>query len=139
MLQNLTVDQVRQIAEHARRTGDAHRKLIGGMRDIDLGDQPLERGSRNPSDLDTLNVLDQTVQTAEMDELRATIGALSADTRQELKALMLVGRGDFTAGQWDQAMTEAGLTPSSADVDFLSERLLLADYLNKALYQLKLL
>ncbi len=70
MLQNLTVDQVRLIAEHARRTGEAHRKLIGGMRDIDLGEQPLERGSRNPSDLDTLNVLDQTVEEAEFGTTR---------------------------------------------------------------------
>ncbi|QJE73922.1 DUF3775 domain-containing protein [Aerophototrophica crusticola] len=133
---SLDVDQVRRIAELARTAAEAHRKVIGGLNDIDLGEQTLERGSRNPTDLDTLSILDQ-VGRPEIGALRDAIGGLSEEQRQELKAAMLVGRGDFAAGEWDQAMDQAAQVPASSDVDYLTEKVSLNDYLNKGLYALK--
>jgi len=138
MLTRLTVDQVRHVADLARRAADAHTRLVGGRNRIDLGEQPQERGSRNPSDIDTLNVLEDA-GSPEIETLKRAIGGLPEDMRHELKALMLVGRGDYAAAEWDAAMDYAGRTPATADVDFLAERLTLSDYLNKGLYQLKCL
>ncbi len=139
MLNHLSVDRVRVIADLAGRAADAHRSVIGGLYDIDLGDQPDERGSRNPTDLDTLNVLDQTGSRKELDGLRAAIADLDEPARQELKAVMLVGRGDFAAGDWDRAMDQAAQIPASTDVEYLAEKLDLHDYLTKALFALKCL
>lgn len=139
MFSLLEVAQVQRIAELARKAGDAHRQLIGGLHDIDLGDQPLERGSRNPTDLDSLSVLEKTTKLGEITQLRAAIDALPPDARHELKAVMLIGRGDFAVGQWDQAMDEAARTAPSGDADYLAERLNLHQYLTKALYAMKCL
>jgi len=138
MFSHVQVEEVRRIADLAGRAADAHRRLIGGLQDIDLGEQPLERGSRNPTDLDSLNLLGKT-GSRDYDALRAEIGRLPPEARQEVKAAMLIGRGDFAAGDWDRAMVEAAAVPESADVDYLSEKLDLHDHLAKALYELKCL
>ena len=39
--------------------------------------------------------------------LRGMIADLTEDARIELRAVMWVGRGDFSAGEWDQALTQA--------------------------------
>jgi len=139
MLTNIGADQIRRIADLAREAADAHRRLIGGLRDVDLGDQPKERGSRNPTDLDALNLLEKTANGIELERLRQAIDALEPEARQELKAAVLIGRGDFAPNQWDQAMIEAASIPASTDTDYLVEKLNLHTYLTKALYELKCL
>lgn len=139
MLNHLSVERVRAIADLAARAADAHRTVIGGLHDIDLGDQRAERGSRNPTDLDTLTLLDQTANHATLDALRAAIADLDEEARQELKATMLIGRGDFAAGEWDQAMDQAAQVPAGTDVEYVAEKLNLHDYLTKALFAMKCL
>jgi len=139
MFRTIGVEDVRNVADLARQAADAHRRLIGGVHDIDLGDQPQERGSRNPTDLDALNLLDNTTIRREIDALRNAIERLEPQGRQELKATMLIGRGDFAAGEWDRAMDAAAGIPASTDADYLAEKLALHDYLTKALYELKCL
>lgn len=136
MFSRIEVDQVRRIADLARQAADAHRRLVGGLRDIELGEQPDERGDRNPSDLDSLSLLGQTAERREFDALRDAIAELSPEQRQELKAATLIGRGEFAAGQWDEAMSAAAAIPASSDVDYVSERLNLHDELTKALFEM---
>jgi len=139
MLNRLSVDEVRRIAETAREAVAARDRLVGGLHNIDLGDQADERGSRNPTDIDTLKVIDQAGGDARYEALKEAIQRLGPDARQELKALYLLGRGDYTADQWRQAMDTAAQTPPSADIDYLSERLNLPEDLMKGLHKLRAL
>ena len=53
--------------------------------------------------------------------------------------VMLVGRGDFAPAEWDAAVGLAQGTPASGDVEYLAEKVALADYLNKGLFALNCL
>jgi hypothetical protein len=139
MLTNVTVAEVKRIAELARQAADARDRLLSKVHLLDLGEQTIERGSRNPTDLDALNVLESTVNTAEIGQLKAAIDALPEEARLELKAVMLVGRGDFAPAEWDAAVDLAQGTPASGDVEYLAEKVALADYLNKGLFALNCL
>lgn len=134
MLDALSLDDARRIVDLARRAAAARDRLVGGMRNIELGDQFAERGSRNPTDLDTLKVIDAAGGDAAFDALKETIQGLSPEARHEAKGLLLVGRGDFTREQWDEALDEAARTPASGDVDFLTDRGTLSQDLMKGLY-----
>ena len=58
----------------------------------------------NPTDDANLEVLEDENNTAVEEELRAAIDDLADDEQRELVALMLVGRGTYDAGEWDEAM-----------------------------------
>ncbi|NKE45581.1 DUF3775 domain-containing protein [Roseomonas frigidaquae] len=49
------------------------------------------------------------------DSLRAAILALNEDEQAALIALALVGRGDFTAEEWDEAIAQAGERDNGED------------------------
>jgi len=137
VLAHIVPEQVKHVADLAAAAGRARDALLSKVHKIELQDQAAERGSRNPTDLDSLNVLD-SVDSPELDALRGFIAGLGVDARQELKAVLLIGRGDFGPNQWDQALLDAGNTPPATDVDYLSEKVSLHDYLVKGLYLLGL-
>lgn len=139
MLNQISVDTVRQVARLADQAGDAQDRFLEGMRNIDLGDQPQGRGDRHPTALDTLDALAATGDSRQVDALRRSLSDLSPEERIELRAIMLIGRGDFAAGQWASAMIEAAAPPGTDSIDDLAEKIALHDYLMKGLYELKLL
>jgi hypothetical protein len=49
------------------------------------------------------------------DSLRAAILALNEDEQAALIALAMVGRGDFTAEEWDEALAQAAERDGGAD------------------------
>jgi hypothetical protein len=49
------------------------------------------------------------------DSLRAAILALNEDEQTALIALAMIGRGDFTAEEWDDALAQAGERDGGAD------------------------
>ena len=51
---------------------------------------------------------------------------------------MLIGRGDYAAGQWEEAVAAAQAVPDGSDIDYVAEKAPLRDYLMKGLYELKL-
>jgi glycosyltransferase involved in cell wall biosynthesis len=61
-----------------------------------------------------------------------------AAARHELIAVMWIGRDDYVADEWDEAVTRARAASDSGDVDYISEKGPLHDYLTKGLFQLKL-
>ena len=50
-----------------------------------------------------------------------------------LLALVWIGRGDYTAEEWDDAVSEARAMANRRDADYLIGTPLLADYIEEAL------
>lgn len=136
MLNRLSIDQVRRVAELSASALAARDRLVDKVYDLDLGDQTKER-DRNPTDFDSLWIL-ESVGNAEYRILKDFIASLSSEEREELKAVMLIGRGDYAAGQWDKALAAAQALPDGGDIDYVAEKVPLRDYLMKGLYELKL-
>ncbi|MGE0388488.1 MAG: DUF3775 domain-containing protein [Gammaproteobacteria bacterium] len=70
---------------------------------------------------------------ATFQEARLAIAALDADQQAELVALMWIGRGDFGADEWAQALAEALARANSRTADYLLGTPLVAIYLEEGL------
>ena len=89
----------------------------------------------NPSDEDMREVLQDYADDATYDELKEAIDDLNEDEQIELVALTWVGRGDFTADQWDEAVTAARDARSDHTAEYLIGIPVLSDYLEEGLSQ----
>jgi hypothetical protein len=134
MLRTLTPDGAREIAGLARGAAAARDRLVGGLGAAGLPEQAAERGSRNPTDLDTLSIVQAAGGDARYDALVGAVRGLAEDARTELEALSLVGRGDYAAKEWEAALEDVRGRPASAAADRLCERNTLAQDLEKGLY-----
>ncbi len=70
-------------------------------------------------------------------ELRSAIDDLEPDQQVSLVALMWLGRGDFGADEWGQALAQAEERWTDHTADYLIGTALLADYLGEGLSQLQ--
>ena len=64
-------------------------------------------------------------------ELRDAIDGLGDPERQELLALIWLGRGDYDADSWPEALRQAGETTIANVTDHLVGTPLLGDYLEE--------
>ncbi|MFQ6017163.1 MAG: DUF3775 domain-containing protein [Kiloniellaceae bacterium] len=69
-------------------------------------------------------------------EIKDTIEGLNDDHQAELVALVWLGRGDYTADEWDEAVRTARERHSNPTSDYLLGTPLLGDYLEEGLAQL---
>jgi len=70
-------------------------------------------------------------------EIKNIIDDLEPDQQVSLVALMWVGRGDFSAAEWPEALAQAEDRWSEHTADYLIGTALLADYLGEGLSQLQ--
>ncbi|USI72999.1 DUF3775 domain-containing protein [Sphingomonas morindae] len=88
----------------------------------------------DPSDSDdAYDMLEDDMNEASEDELRAAIDDLADDQQIELLALALVGRGTYDPSEWDDALEEARDPDAEPVLDQLLDMPLLADYLDAGL------
>jgi hypothetical protein len=87
-------------------------------------------GSDGPDD-DEREVLLDTPDNPTEQELRDAIEGLGVPERQELLALMWLGRGDYDADSWPEALREAVETTIANVTDYLVGTPLLGDYLEE--------
>lgn len=66
-------------------------------------------------------------------ELRQLIEDLNVDEAAELIALMWIGRGDYEASEWSEAVAEARQRPASRTSDYLLGMPMLGDWLEDGL------
>jgi hypothetical protein len=76
MLDALSPDDARRIVDLARTAAAAHDRLVGGMRNIELDERSAERGSRNPTNIRTLRVIDAAGGDATLVALKGALGCL---------------------------------------------------------------
>ncbi|HEX3417315.1 MAG TPA: DUF3775 domain-containing protein, partial [Stellaceae bacterium] len=85
----------------------------------------------DPPDDDERQVLLDTPDNPAEEELRGAIDGLGPPERQELLALMWLGRGDYDADGWPEALRQAGETTIANVTDYLVGTPLLGDYLDE--------
>jgi hypothetical protein len=103
--------------------------------EAELGEPKVARGLHDPAAAFGFDPLspDHPTRLA----LRAAIAALPPDAQHELRALVLVARGDFGAKEWGDAVARAAAAPDDP-IDFLTGRSDLHEELEKGLFELKL-
>ena len=87
-------------------------------------------GSDGPDDGEREVLLDTPDNPTEQ-ELRDAIDGLGPPERQELLALMWLGRGDYDGDSWPDALREAAENTIANVTDYLVGTPLLGDYLEK--------
>lgn len=76
-------------------------------REIEAEDPGAEADASNETDDGFRSVLTEEGYAPAHDELAAFIDAMDVDEQVELVALMWVGRGEFTADEWESALAQA--------------------------------
>jgi hypothetical protein len=135
VLQHITVDEVKEIARLSNEARQAQDRLLNKVRVMDRNEDGALLSEQM---LGTLDSLDVSLDNPALNALKERIDALSDEARYELMAVMWIGRGDYSAGQWDDAIAQARAGSDAGDVDYISEKGPLHDYLAKGLYNLKL-
>ena len=134
MLQELSADQARLIADLAKTARTARDVILDNVPEEDLGVPRSARGEHNPAG--TLGFDPLPLDDPALIELRATVCALVPAARAELFVLMRMGQGDFAIGDWDRGLSEAALLGDDTILAALTEDADLHEHLSKALYEL---
>ncbi|MDX2225146.1 MAG: DUF3775 domain-containing protein [Rhodospirillaceae bacterium] len=115
-------------------------KAREAMADVhELQDEP---GQHSGDDVMKDDLPEEDVPTPpgspEFEELKDFIKALNEDERFELVALAWIGRGTFTADDWDEAVDTARDEHPKRTAEYLLSMPLLADYLEEGLNEFDL-
>jgi len=87
----------------------------------------------SPGDSSVMQVLADHADDPVYDEFRNLVDDLEPDQQVSLVALMWLGRGDFDAGEWDDAVATARDAWTTHTADYLIATPLVADYLAEGL------
>ena len=98
----------------------------GGEHEIELDDQ-----SRDAHQHDGL--AEEEEEDLTESELRALIEDLNVDEAADLIAIMWIGRGDFEASEWSEAVAEARLRGNKRTSTYLLGMPMLGDWLEEGL------
>ena len=136
MLHAISADAVREIAGLGAAARRAQDRLLDKM--INLGHQKDDADKAVTREIEHLDTLDASLDNGPLRQLRDRVASLTPDARHELRAVMLIGRGDFAGNEWEAALTEAQGRPDGGDVARIIDQARLHDYLMKGLYALRL-
>lgn len=92
-----------------------------------------ENSGSNATDDNDVDILDESSDNPTLKELVAAIRSLNEDERVELLALMWVGRGDFSAAEWKEALSTANERHNGYEAKYLVGTPLLGDYIEEGL------
>ena len=119
----IPLEKLAYIVEKAREWG------------AEVAPEGMEEGS-NPTDDGARAILEDTPDNPTAAELRDAILSLDQDEREELLALVWLGRGDYDRQSWREALAEARGSADARETRYLLGTPLLADYLEEGLAQL---
>jgi hypothetical protein len=101
--------------------------------DVKVAPEWLDDGS-NPTDDGMMRILEDYKDDPTLAELRSYLRSLDDDELEDLVALTLIGRGDYTLDEWEDLMSEVrDLRASQNTVRYLIGIPLLGDYLEEGL------
>jgi hypothetical protein len=108
--------------------------IIAKSREFDVKvevENPDEGG--NPLDHDASAILEAYADDPTFDELKQVIDDLNVDEQCQLVALAWVGRGDYSAEEWDDALKAAREAHTAHTATYLIGIPLLPDFLEEGL------
>ncbi|WP_417317079.1 DUF3775 domain-containing protein [Emcibacter sp.] len=82
-------------------------------------------------------IMEDHAQDATYQAFVAAIDRMNEEERNELVALMWVGRGTYSNEEWDQAVAAAAEASNDHTADYLIRAPLLPDYLEEGLVQME--
>jgi hypothetical protein len=103
--------------------------------DAQVAPEELEEGSSAPDDRE-IGILEDTPENPTRDELRAALEDLNEDQIAEVVALTWLGRGDYSAREWKQALEAAREVLDKRVIDYLIETPNLGDLIEQGLAEL---
>ena len=89
--------------------------------------------SSSGADDHMISVLEDQPDDPAFDEVREFINALSEDEQIDLVTLAWLGRGEYTADDWEEVRGEAAAAHNERTAEYLLGMPLLADYLEEGL------
>jgi hypothetical protein len=99
--------------------------------DAEVETDPDAASGSNAADDGESEILQDTPDNPTAQELRDALDGLNIDEREELLALMWLGRGDYDAQSWPEALRQARDTGTAGETDYLQGTPLLGDYLEE--------
>lgn len=99
--------------------------------DAEIPIDPDAASGSNPADDDERQILLDTPDNSTREELQDAIDGLNVDEREELLALTWLGRGDYDAADWPEALQQARESATATETGYLLGTPLLADYLEE--------
>lgn len=143
MLIHITTAQVRHVIELSDVAADLADQLSNRMVRSDVrldstGGEQVHRAGAEPGELSDLEPLRGTTMAEALRQLEQEIADLTPDARRELHAIFLIGRGEFSAREWEEALEAADGRANESEPRMLAERAGLGPQLSKGLYLLKL-
>jgi hypothetical protein len=90
-------------------------------------------GGSNPTDDGMTRVLEDYKDDPTLAELHSYLRAMNEDELEDLIALTLLGRGDYTIDEWEDLMIDARALREDNAVRYLTGIPLLGDYLEDGL------
>lgn len=107
--------------------------VIVKARELESEDEGMEADASNPADDKFVSVLTEEAFATIRNELASYIDAMDEDEQCDLVALAWVGRGDFAAAEWSQAVALARDRREGSTSRYLLGIPLLASYLEDGL------
>lgn len=107
--------------------------VVVKARELESEDEGVDADASNPTDDHFVSVLTEEAFGVVRDEVAAFIDAMDMDEQCELVALAWVGRGDFAADDWDEALQLARGRREGPTSAYLLGIPLLASHLESAL------
>src|SRR5699024_7098481 len=129
MLEKLPVAEANRIADLADEAREAQQLLLNKMQ----SDGQERPDAIREEAVETFAALDVSLNNPPLKRLQDEVNELPREARHELIALMLVGRGDYAAKEWDAALNQAAATPPDTEIARLVEKAQLSTYLKKGL------
>jgi len=106
--------------------------------DAEVPADPDAQDGSDAADDDEREILLDTPDNPTAQELRDALDGLNIDEREELLALLWLGRGDYDAQSWREALRPARDTGTATETDYLLGTPLLGDYLEEGVEALGL-
>jgi hypothetical protein len=110
--------------------------VIVKARELECEDEGVEADASNAADDKFVSIMTEEAFSSVRAELKAYIDAMDEDEQCELVALVWVGRGDFSAQEWANAVKQARERHEGATSDYLLGIPLLASFLEGGLGEL---
>lgn len=107
--------------------------IVVKARELESEDEGMEADASNASDDGFVSVLTEEAFDTVRQEIVSFIEAMDEEEQAEVVALMWVGRGDFSAEEWNVAVAQARARREGSTAGYLLGVPLLASYLESGL------